>query len=201
MDVAEFMGIERVDERSWQLRVEPHVSTPGDFLFGGCGLGAGVVALEAAAARPVVWATAQYLSYAPLWSTMRIDVTVAVAGRQTTQARATGWVEDREILTVNAALGHTDLDLGGVWVEPPVVPEPDHCPPRRLPECSAARSSSTSRRASPRGGPSSSSTARPGTAARPCGAGSPATSPRPRRRSRSSATSSPAGSRTRSGGA
>jgi acyl-CoA thioesterase len=134
VDVAEFMGIERIGASSWQLRVEPHVATPGDFLFGGCGLGAGLVALEAAAGRPTAWATAQYLSYAPLGATVRFDVTIAVAGRQTTQARATGWVEDREILTVNAALGRGDLDLGGVWVAPPTVPEPDHCPPRRIPE-------------------------------------------------------------------
>ena len=134
MDVAEFMGIERTGPATWQLKVEPHVATPGDFLFGGCGLGAAIVALEEAAGRPTVWATAQYLSYAPLHTTMRIDVTIAVAGRQTTQARATGWVEDREILTVNAALGKTELELGGVWVSPPTVPEPDHCPPRRIPE-------------------------------------------------------------------
>jgi acyl-CoA thioesterase II len=134
MDVAEFMGIERTGERTWQLEVAPHVITPGNFLFGGCGLGAGIVALEAATGRPTIWATAQYLSYAPLGSTMRVEVTVAVTGHQTTQARATGWVDDREILTVNAALGRTELELGGVWVEPPVVPAPDLCPPRRLPD-------------------------------------------------------------------
>src|SRR5271169_2125079 len=99
------MGVERTGSSSWQLSIEPRVSTPGDFLFGGCGLGAGIVALEQATGRPTVWAAAQYLSYAALGSTMRIEVTVAVAGHQTTQARATGWVEDQEILTVNAALG------------------------------------------------------------------------------------------------
>jgi acyl-CoA thioesterase len=45
-----------------------------------------------------------------------------------------GRVEGREILTVNAALGKDDLDVGGVWVEPPVVPAPAECPPRFLPE-------------------------------------------------------------------
>src|ERR1039458_4435715 len=128
------MGIERTGESTWQLPVATHIVTPGNFLFGGCGLGAAIVALEAATERPTIWATAQYLSYAPLGSTMRIEVTVAVAGRQTAQARATAWVEDREILTVNAALGSGTLDLGGVWVTPPSVPEPDHCPPRRIPE-------------------------------------------------------------------
>ncbi len=52
-----------------------------------------------------MWATAQYLSYANPPSIMDIDVTIAVAGKQVTQARAVGHVGDREILTVNAALG------------------------------------------------------------------------------------------------
>ena len=134
MDVAEFMGIERVGETTWSLLVAEHLVTPGNFLFGGSGLGAGIVALEAATQRPTVWATAQYLSYAPLGSTMRVEVTLAATGARTSQARATGWVEDREILTVNAALGRSEFDDAGVWVTPPTVPEPDHCPPRRIPE-------------------------------------------------------------------
>jgi len=128
------MGVERVSESVWSLEVAEHLITPGKFLFGGCGLGAGIVALEAATERPTVWAAAQYLSYAPLGSTMRIEVTTAVQGRQTTQARATGWVDDREILTVNAALGRGTLSDTGVWVTPPEVPVPDHCPPRRIPD-------------------------------------------------------------------
>jgi acyl-CoA thioesterase II len=133
MDVAQFMGLERIDESTWQLRVEPHVSTPGDFLFGGCGLGAGIAALEEASGRPAVWATAQYLSFAPLGSTVRIEVRLAVVGHRTTQGRATAWVDDREILTVNAALGTSELDVGGVWISPPEVPTPDRCPPRVFP--------------------------------------------------------------------
>jgi acyl-CoA thioesterase-2 len=134
VDVAEFMGMQRTDESTWQLDVVPRVSTPGNFLYGGCGLGAALVAIETVTERPTVWATAQYLSYAPLGTTVRIEVTVAVAGHRTTQARATAWVEDREVLTVNAALGRTDLEVGGVWAEPPDVPDPASCPPRRLPD-------------------------------------------------------------------
>ena len=50
------------DDLRWRLPVTPELSTPGNFLFGGCGLGAALVALEAATGRPTVWATAQYLS-------------------------------------------------------------------------------------------------------------------------------------------
>ena len=38
-------------------------------------------------------------------------------------------VDDKEILTVNAALGSRDSDITGVWVEPPDVPPPLECPP------------------------------------------------------------------------
>ena len=61
-----------------------------------------------------MWATAQYLSYARPPAVMDIDVTIAVAGRQSSQARAVGHVADREIFTVNAALGARPLDIDEV---------------------------------------------------------------------------------------
>src|SRR5690606_36885632 len=49
--------------------------------------------------------------------------------------RVVGHVADREILTVNAALGSRELDEAGGWVERPEVPPPEECPrrPPRLP--------------------------------------------------------------------
>jgi acyl-CoA thioesterase len=135
MDARTFLGMETVgDDLHWQMRVEPQVTTPGNFLFGGCGLGAALVALETASGRPTVWATAQYLSYAPTHSLLDWKVTLAVAGGHVTQGRAVATIDGREILTVNAALGRDELDLGGIWVEPPEVPRPEDCPPRFLPE-------------------------------------------------------------------
>ena len=66
------------DDLHWRMRVVPQLTTPGNFLFGGCGLGAALVALEGAAGRPTVWATGQYLSYAPTHSLMEWEVTLAV---------------------------------------------------------------------------------------------------------------------------
>ncbi len=132
----EFLGMEHAgDELHWRLEVTPELTTPGKFLFGGCGLGAALVGLEAASRRPTVWATAQYLSFARTHSVLDLTVTVAAVGRNITQARAVGFVDDREILTVNAALGGpAHLDAGnGVWVSPPDVPSPSTCPLRRLP--------------------------------------------------------------------
>src|SRR5688572_1370247 len=106
MDSRAFLGLEQTHNPfRWTLPVEPHLCTSGGFLFGGCGLAAAISALEGTSGRPLVWATAQYLSYAAPGEVLDIDVTVAVEGHQITQARAVGHVGNREILTVNGALG------------------------------------------------------------------------------------------------
>ncbi|MDA8365884.1 MAG: thioesterase family protein [Actinomycetota bacterium] len=137
MDAQQFLGIEATDDPArWRQPVTPAVSTPGRFLFGGCGLGSGIAALESVSGRPVVWATAQYLSFAPTGSVLYWTVEPAVSGRHITQARAVGHVDDTEILTVNAALAeHIDSGVaGGTWMEAPDVPDPDQCPVRERPE-------------------------------------------------------------------
>jgi acyl-CoA thioesterase II len=128
MDARTWLGLEPThNPMRWVLPVTPGISTVGPFLFGGCALGAAIAALEATSGRPVVWATAQYLSYAHPPSVLDIDVTLAAQGHSITQGRVVGHVADSEILTVNAALGSRDLDTEGVWVERPDVPAPDHC--------------------------------------------------------------------------
>ncbi|HLT15608.1 MAG TPA: acyl-CoA thioesterase [Acidimicrobiales bacterium] len=135
MDARQWLGLEPThNPMRWTLPVTPGISTgyPVQFLFGGCGLGAAIAALEGSSGRPLVWATAQYLSYANPPEIMDVDVTIAVEGRQITQARAVGHVGNREILTVNAALGERPLDAEGQWVAMPEVPPPHECE-RRVP--------------------------------------------------------------------
>jgi acyl-CoA thioesterase len=137
VDAQEWLGLQAThNPMRWFLPVTPGISAGGEFLFGGCGLGAAIAALEGSSGRPVVWATAQYLSYAPPPSIVDIDVTIIVAGKHITQARAVGHVGDREIFTVNAALGHRDLDAAGQWATMPAVPPPLECDVRlsRLPD-------------------------------------------------------------------
>jgi acyl-CoA thioesterase-2 len=133
VDAREFLGITRISETSWRLEVAERLITPGRFLYGGCGLGAGLAALEEATGRPTVWGTAQYLSFAPLGSTVQIDVDLAVVGAHITQARARASVEGREVLTVNAALGEGELDAPQPFETMPEVAAPELCPVRRLP--------------------------------------------------------------------
>jgi acyl-CoA thioesterase len=131
MDVRQWLGLEAThNPMRWWLPVVPGISTGGGFLFGGCGLGAAIAALEGATDRPVIWATAQYLSYARPPSTMDLDVIVAAAGRHTSQARAVGMVGETEILTVNAALGQRPVAEEGQWLVRPDVPLPEDCPER-----------------------------------------------------------------------
>ena len=104
------------------------VGPPGrSFMFGGVGLAAAIGAMEGTCKRPVVWATAQYLSYARPPSIVDLDVRVPADGRHTSQARVTAHVGDLEILTVNAALGERPDSGVHQWAKAPEVPGPEDC--------------------------------------------------------------------------
>jgi acyl-CoA thioesterase II len=132
MDSRAFLGLRRESETRFSLEVVPRLGTSGSFLFGGAGLGAGIAALETVTQRPCTWATAQYLSYARLGERLDIDVTVAVEGSSVTQARAVCRVGEREVLTVNAALGDRVFDSSGQFVQMPSAAAPDQSRPRTL---------------------------------------------------------------------
>ncbi|MEO5724481.1 MAG: acyl-CoA thioesterase [Ilumatobacteraceae bacterium] len=136
MDSRTFLGLRQShNPYRWSMEVTPTLSTAGNFLFGGCGLGAAISAMEGTSGRGCVWATAQYLSYAKPGEVMDVDVTIAVEGHQVTQARAVCHVGNREILTVNAALGNRPMPVHGQWVQMPDVPGPQDCHdrPHRMP--------------------------------------------------------------------
>lgn len=132
MDAPQFLGITRTGDDEWRLRVTERLITPGKFLFGGCGLAAGVVALEERSGRPAIWSTAQYLSFAPLGAEVVITTTMAATGMRITQARASASIDGTEILTVNAALGSGSMAGANAWETMPDVPPPDECPERRI---------------------------------------------------------------------
>ncbi|MCU0260815.1 MAG: thioesterase family protein [Ilumatobacteraceae bacterium] len=131
MDSRTFLGVAPSHNPfRWTIEVRPELCTMGNFLFGGAGLGAAIEAIEGTSGRQTVWATGQYLSYAAPGEVMDIDVTIAVEGHQTSQARAVCHVGNREILTVNAALGDRPGKPSGQWERMPDVPRPDECEPR-----------------------------------------------------------------------
>ena len=115
----------------WYLPVEEAISVGAPeqrFLFGGVGLAAAIEALERTCQRPVVWATAQYLSYARPGMVLDLDVRAPVHGKHTSQARVIGHVGEKEIIVVNAALGVRDSPISDQWVTAPPAPPPEDCP-------------------------------------------------------------------------
>ena len=131
MDALTFFGIQRTDDRwRWRMPVVPELCSGMGTLFGGCGLGAAIEVLERATDRPLVWATAQYLSFARPPSVLHLDATEVVRGHQISQARVVGHVDGEEIFTVNAALGRRQIDFAGSWAIEPGVPEPETSPVR-----------------------------------------------------------------------
>ena len=116
----------------WYLPLEDRmcVGPPGmKFMFGGVGLASAITALERTTGRPTIWATAQYLSFANPGDVVDIDVVVPKSGKNITQARVTGHVSDREIFTVNAAVGARESTHSAQWQTIPDVPGPEKCFP------------------------------------------------------------------------
>ena len=116
----------------WYLPLTPSVcvgSRDNLFMFGGVGMASAIVALERTCGRPVIWATAQYLSYARPPSVVDLDVRVPAAGKYNSQARVISHVGDKEILTVNAALGARPSDISKQWLTMPDIARPEDCEP------------------------------------------------------------------------
>lgn len=135
MHAAEFFGLESTDDPTrWRLPVVPKICSGIGALFGGIGLGATVDALEKAVGRPIVWATAQYLSFARPPAVVDINVTELVRGRYSSQVRAVGCVAGEEIFTVTGAAGRRPVEYAGSWAEMPEVPDPLDCEMRPVPD-------------------------------------------------------------------
>jgi acyl-CoA thioesterase len=133
VDALTFFGLERTrDPWRWRMPVVPELCSGLGTLFGGCGLGAAIEVLEQATGRPLVWATAQYLSFARPPSVLYLDATEVVRGHQISQARVVGEVDGEEIFTVNAALGRREIEFAGSWAVEPRLPPPEASPVRLI---------------------------------------------------------------------
>ena len=127
-----FFGLERISRNRWRMPVVRQLISGTGALFGGAGLGAAIEIAEAESGRPAIWATAQYLNYAPEGAELILDVNEVVHGNQVSQVRVIARSDDREILTVIGAYGLRPLDTTGQWTQMPTVPPPGDCPPRPL---------------------------------------------------------------------
>ncbi len=120
------------DPYRWRLPLAADlcVGKPGyEFMFGGVGMAAAIEALERTCGAPAIWASAQYLSYARREEIVDLHVQTLASGRFNSQARVVGRVDDREVFTVNAALGERPGPLSRQWIAAPPAPDPSTCPP------------------------------------------------------------------------
>jgi acyl-CoA thioesterase II len=112
----------------WRWSPDSTLLVPGGYLQGGAGLGAALAAMECHTGRTVIWANAQYVSFASGNESFDVDVRVAAAGNLVSQARCSVSRAGVELIAVQAALGSRPLDYRGVWTQPPSVGAPDDCP-------------------------------------------------------------------------
>lgn len=131
-----FLGVEpTADAHRFRLSVTNRicVGPPGNvFLFGGAGLAAGVIAAERGTGRGIVWASAQFLSYAREGQTLDVAVSILQNGRNVSQVGVTLSTGDDTIITVNAALGDRAGQPAGQWTAAPDMPPPRECAPWSL---------------------------------------------------------------------
>jgi acyl-CoA thioesterase-2 len=133
MEAITFYGLEPTGETGrWRMPIVRGLVSGTGALFGGCGLGACIEVAEQLTGRPLVWATAQYLTFARPPAVLELDALEVVRGHQISQVRVLAHVGDQEILTVLAALGDRPSPLAGQWANRPRVADPDDCPPRVL---------------------------------------------------------------------
>jgi len=127
---ADFLGLQlAVDAPAAHFVVTGRLCAPFGFLYGGSGLAACVVAAEAVTGRPLVWVTTQYVANAFPGEVVELQVDVVAEGRATSQTHVRGMVGERTVL--HSTTAHTERDRGEIrwWGRPPVVAEPDSCPP------------------------------------------------------------------------
>jgi acyl-CoA thioesterase-2 len=130
-----FLQLTQDDATAFRLRIDSRlcVGLHGNaFMFGGVGLAAAVTAAEHATSRAVIWACAQFLSYARLGDDIEFSVSETSTGRNISQVSVTGRVAGNTILTVNAALGARDGFADDQWAVPPDMPPPEQCEPVAL---------------------------------------------------------------------
>jgi acyl-CoA thioesterase-2 len=130
---AQFLDLDHpIDTNRWRLPIIEKTTGGRGSLFGGVGLAAGVVALEQATNKPIVWATGQYLGITQQPSSLDLEVSLPAVGRNVTQGRVVGHLTGadsaKEIITILGACGQRASNAKGLWLKKPEVAPPEDCP-------------------------------------------------------------------------
>lgn len=119
------------DPNVFRLPVTPEVcvgpASMDPFMYGGMGLAAGIGAMQRTVGRPLIWASAQYLSFAGLGEELELRVEVPSHGRTVSHTRVSGRVGDREVITVVASFGARENQPAIQFSHAPQMPAPQDC--------------------------------------------------------------------------
>jgi acyl-CoA thioesterase len=128
-DDREFFGL-RLDAsmRRGRFTVTDALSNPRGSFYGGAGVAATVVMMEAATGRRAWWTTLQFLSFASRGDEIECAVDVRSQGKRSSQVRVTAHANGEEIFTALGATGDPRADLTTTFERMPDVPAPDDCP-------------------------------------------------------------------------
>ncbi|EFC79540.1 acyl-CoA thioesterase II [Parafrankia sp. EUN1f] len=102
-------------------------------MYGGMGLALVGALVEETAARPLRWATTQFVGSPRHGERLDLVAEVLAAGRRTSQVRVTGTVAGRVVLTGLGAAAEANPEIpGGTLPVMPAFPPPEECEPVRL---------------------------------------------------------------------
>ncbi|MBI1179244.1 MAG: hypothetical protein GC201_01720 [Alphaproteobacteria bacterium] len=125
----QLMQLQQAGPGMWSFPVTARVASRRGNFWGGAGLAGGIEAMETETGRPLIWATAHFISTAKPPAVMTMSVEELARGGSISQARATLRDGDSLVAIVDAALGARDGSRDAVWLHRPDVPPPGACAP------------------------------------------------------------------------
>ena len=129
---AEFLGLTPQPDGTHALTMTNQLlGGSSGSLFGGVGLAAGLIALEAGTGQAPVYMTCQFASTISPPDELVIHTEILAQGRTTSQARQTGTSGERTILALLGATGNRREDHNHIWRKFPEVAPPEACEPLR----------------------------------------------------------------------
>lgn len=100
------------------------------YLMGGCGLGAGIYAMEQASGAPVLWASVQFVGTSLLGNDCTIKTEILHDGRRSVHSRATILEGDRPVHIISGSHAKLATPETATYVQMPDVPAPLDSPRR-----------------------------------------------------------------------
>jgi acyl-CoA thioesterase-2 len=97
------------------------------FLFGGGAFAACIEAVEQAVGLPINYASTQFISFARPGEAIDLSIRLVADGRNLKQVQVDALVEDRHLLSMQAAAGTRQIDLTMQGITMPAVPPPNAC--------------------------------------------------------------------------